>query len=286
MKKIRAAFYVFLKSLVSPNYYKEIIKTDFSFSLKYYVVLALIFTFFTSIYTFIPLIPKIDQGIEDAITYTLEIYDDDLIITIEEGKLSINKEEPYVVSMPVNSTNAFENLLVYDSDGTLEDLENTYNTLILANDTNLLVQQGDSVQVYPVGNFPDGEFTEEDLRVIAVTIRDLAKFIPYVVGTVLFLAVSFYYLVFRLAYLFIIGVVLWTAGTVKGLSLKYLQYYGVAIHAMTLPLCIELLNNIFQVSLPGIPWFILLHLGFGFLVLFQPDFGSAKTEGVSEEDEV
>jgi hypothetical protein len=250
--------------------------------LKYYVVLAFLFTLATSLNALIPLLPKINQGVEDALTYAHEHYEDDLVITLENGEVSINKEDPYIIPFPSSAPEAPENLLVFDSEGTLDDMEDTYDTLFLVNSQNILVRNEERIQAYPVGNFPDGEFTEDDLAEITGKLRNFANFIPYIVGTILFLAVLFYYLVFRLIYLFFVSLVLWIAGLIRGFSFEFANYYQIALHAITLPLCLELLNNFFKVQITGVPWFILLHLIFGLVVVIllrNPGEGSVEASG-------
>mgnify|MGYP001094329603 CR=1 FL=1 len=283
MKKIKAALHVFTQSLISPKYYNEVIKTDLKFSLKYYVVLAFIFASVSAIYTLIPLLPKITKGIDEGISYVLDLYEDDLVIKIEDGKFSINKEEPYIVPLPGGSTSDLpSNALVFDSEGTLDDLE-AYDTFVLVNRSNILVKNKSDVQVYPLSNFPDSIIAKEDLISLSEQIKDFSRFIPYLVGTVLFLAVLFYYLVFRLVYLLIIGGFLRLVGYFKGLNLSYVQYYKIGIHAMTVPLCFELLNNFFKVSITGLPWFLLVHLIFGGYIVFML-MPPEKSESVAEKE--
>ena len=78
-KKIKAVFYVFTQSLTSLKYYNSLLKTDLKFSLKYYGVLAFTFAVITSLVTLIPLLPKINEGINEGIDYALELYEDDAL---------------------------------------------------------------------------------------------------------------------------------------------------------------------------------------------------------------
>jgi len=260
---------VFTQSLTSPKYYNEVIKTDLKFSLKYYVVLAFIFALVSATYTLVPLLPKINKGIDEGIAYVLDLYEDDLVITIEDGKLSINKDEPYIIPLPGERTSDLpSNAIVFDSEGTLDDLEDL-DTFVLVNRANVLIKNKTEVQVYPINKFPDSVLTKGDLISVADQLQNFSKFVPYLVGTVLFLAVLFYYLVFRLAYLLVIGGFLRLVGYFKGLNLSYVHYYKIGIHTMTLPLCLELLNNLFKVSIVGLPWFLLVHLIFGGYIVFM-----------------
>jgi len=236
----------------------------------------------------VPLLPKVNKGIDEGITYVLDLYEDDLVITIEGGKLSINKDEPYIVPLPGGSTSDLpSNGLVFDSEGTLDDLE-AYDTFVLVNSANILFKNEAEIQVYPINRLPDSVLTKGDLVSLTDQLRDFSRFVPYLVGTVLFLAVLFYYLVFRLAYLLVIGGFLRLVGYFKGLNLSYVKYYKIGLHAMTLPLCLELLNNFFEVSVEGLPWFLLVHLIFGGYVVLHMSSSSETSVGevVSEGSEV
>ena len=279
MQKIKAALYVFTQSLTSPKYYKDIIKTDLRFSLKYYVVLSLVFALVSATYTLVPLLPKINEGIDEGISYALALYEDDLVITIEGGKLSINKEEPYIIPLPVGGNSDLpSNVIVFDSEGTLDDLEG-WDTFVLVNSANILIKNESEIRVYPTNRLPDSTLTKQDLVSLTEQLRDFSRFVPYLVGIVLLLAVLFYYLVFRLIYLLVVGGFLRLIGYFKGATLSYEKYYKIGVHAMTLPLCIELLNNFFGVYVTGLPWFFMIHLIFGGYIVFTLCSGSDVSVG-------
>jgi hypothetical protein len=289
MKKLKAALHVFVKSLTSISYYQDLLKTDLKFSLKYYVVLALIFTAVTSVSYSFTLIPQIEKGINEGLEYALNLFEDDLVITLEEGKMSINKEEPYVVPLEDGVSSGPENLIVFDTEGTLEDLNGTYSSLVLVNEVNVLVQaEGQSPQVYSLSNFPDGSYDKEDLVDAVERVRSFVRFVPYLVGLSLVLGVLFYYLVFRLFYLFVVAVLLALAGAFRGLSLSYGKYYKIAIHAMTLPMSIEVVRIVFSWQIDVPYWFMFLNLLFGVLVVMKlgsPE-GEDSASSISSESPV
>ena len=88
------------KSVVSPKYYGEILKTPFEFSLKYYAVLVLIAAVITSVGTYFIEAPKIKDTFQNALTEAEKVYPEDLIFTIKAGEWEINKPEPLVIPFP------------------------------------------------------------------------------------------------------------------------------------------------------------------------------------------
>ena len=286
MKKLKAAIYVFINSLTSQKYYQHIVETRFSFSLKYFAVLALIASLITFSSTVKPITRDLSEGIGALETTVLSAYPKDLIITLKSGELSINQPEPYIFVMPKDFAAEPEdaepvaktpsNFLVFDSNGTLNDLEK-YDTLILVNKTNILVQSNNKVEVYPLKDYPDGELTAETLRSLATEIRPFLKAIPYIVLGFALLGTVLYYFGFRLAYLLIVSLLLMAFGALRGLKLSFSKYYQVGLHAITLPLIVEVLSDAFQYPINYPYWFLMLNVLVGVIGIFYIKNGAAKS---------
>ncbi len=259
MKRIKASGYVFTKSLTSPSYAKDIVKTNFSFSLKYFAVLA----FVASIFSVVVMAKDVTQdlfltlsSVEETIVSS---YPEDLIITLENGELSTNQPEPKIFEFPERTEGDPENLLVFDSNGTLEDLNN-YDTLILVNKTNVLVRGNGNIEVYPLADFPNTQITSETVRELAVSARPFLNALPYIALFFVFIATLVYYFGFRLVYLIIVAAILGLVGLLAGLKLKFAKYYQIAIHAITLPLVIEVLAKTLNFSIMLPFWFLTLNV--------------------------
>ena len=100
MKKLKAFFYVYKNSMTSPKYYKEVLKTDLNFSLKYYLMLVLVASILITTIETVSVTPKIKSQISGFAENARQVYPDDLLIKVEEGKWSVNREEPFVIPMP------------------------------------------------------------------------------------------------------------------------------------------------------------------------------------------
>ncbi|MBT6401205.1 DUF1189 family protein [candidate division WWE3 bacterium] len=285
MIKLKAAIYVFTKSLTSPKYYNDIVKTNFGFSMKYFSVLALI----SSLVAFSGLVKPIMTDLGDSLkaveTTVVDSFPDDLEITVKDGEVSINQPEPYIFQTPEEGFESTmeegqevpRNLLVFDSKGTLDDLER-YDTLFLVNKSNILAQSSNKIEVYPLDEFPNGTFGAEDIKGLLNEVRPFIDAIPYIVLAVALLGTIVYYFGFRLVFLLVVALVLFAVGNLRGLRMKYSKYYQVGIHALTLPLIIEVLSGVFEYPINMPFWFLTLTVLIGVIGLFNIDKDSVEGE--------
>ena len=279
MKLLKAFAYVLKRSLTNPAYYPEILKTDFRFSLKYFMTVAVLATVVVTARTTIPLIPEVQEVIYESLEQTLTIYPEDLVISAEDGDWAVNQTEPYAIKTPEFLENSSEesyqtqtgdipsNLMVFDHNGTLNDLEK-YDTFVLVNAANAIVlNERGTVEVYPLDNLPEGEITQETYAGWLDTFREWLKFLPAVIVLFVLAAAFFYYTGFRMLYLLAYALILKIVGGSLKLTLSYRDYYRIGMHSMTLPVAIELLLILLVVEF-GFPfWFLLVNLAFGYVVL-------------------
>lgn len=279
MKKIKAFFYVLSKSVTSPKYYNDLLGTNLAFSIKYFLVLALFASMFTTAVTFVPQMSKIKEGVDSFIAHTLEVFPDDFVITTKSGELSINKPEPYIIPMPQISKEEREtdqeipaqkipaNVVVFDANGTIENLE-SYDTFLLVNKSNILAMGTNKIEVYPLKNLPDGELTKKDLVEFTDSIKPIASAIPYIVLALATISAVFYYFGFRLFYLLFVGLILFVVGRLRGLNLGFGRYYQIGLHALTLPLLVEIAVDTLEISFTLPLWFLTINLIIGVAAVF------------------
>ncbi|HBY10310.1 hypothetical protein A2473_01390 [candidate division WWE3 bacterium RIFOXYC2_FULL_42_13] len=286
MKKIKAFFYVAYKSVVSPKYYGEILKTPFEFSLKYYAVLVLIAAVITSVGTYFIEAPKIKDTFQNALTEAEKVYPEDLIFTIKAGEWEINKPEPLVIPFPgtyeaKDKEKLPENLVVFDKAGTVEDLEKR-NTAILVNEKNLLVKKAGEPGVYPLKGIPD---TTLDKGRVVGAIGDVRKIsgwlLPLILILPVFAGLMVYYAIFRGAYLIIVGGLLFILGRTLKNGVSYKNAFRIALHTMTLPVLIDTVFSLINLQLPLTYWFLAVNLVMGIFVLRE--VGENPVEGVVQE---
>ena len=273
MKKLKAFIYVFKQSISSFSYYKDILNTKFSFSIKYLAVLAILLSLITSGAITGMETPKLLKFINEQKPNILAIYPDNFEITSNNNEWNINQPEPFAIKMPdflkveesEGVTNP-ENLIVFNREGTLNDFENA-NSLMLLNKSNLLVKSTDKIEVNPLQDIPNGTFTKDMYTVAVDKILELAKYIPVFMFLFLTVGFFFYFFVFRLVYLLFVAVALVIINIFVKPDVEYKDLYRIALHAMTIPLLIEVLFIIVGISVTTVPWFLLLNIVLGTLVI-------------------
>ena len=280
MKKIKAFFYTFKNSLISPSYYKDLFKTDIKFSLKYLSVLALFVSLFVTVILSIIKVPQINQQIKTSLENSRNYYPEDLVVTISGDDWFINQSQPYVLPIPdVDNGDIPKNLITFYKEGTIDDLE-TFDTLILFNKENIIIKNQNEIRVTPIENFPDIRI---DKGVYENGIARLSKilriFIPVMI-LMMFTGLFLFFGVMRGVYVFIPAFVIWLLG--KGLGIKdtltYKNSYKICLHSMTLPLLIQGILIIFDTPCPFRRWFFYINLLLAFVIIFSLDKKQTEAE--------
>lgn len=276
MRKIKAFVHVFINSLVSTKYYSEIVQTSIAFSLKYLFAITFFAATLTTLLTSIPAMPQVKKDMEMFLTAGKDIFPKDLAIEIKGGKMKINKQEPLFIKLPSvwsGEANVPANLVVFDSNGTLDDVAK-YKTIALVNTNNILFGTMESsgkvsTEVYPLKDVPDQTITRTDFDALMQDLEGFAKYIPaFLVGLIFALSLA-YFFAFRAIYLVFVGVALMLIGTIKKATLTFKQYYQIGLHAMTFPLLVELIVKVADIPLEISMWFFTLNLIIGIIVLFE-----------------
>ncbi|MFA6981480.1 MAG: DUF1189 family protein [Patescibacteria group bacterium] len=281
MSKLKAFFHIFSKSLTSLAYYKDVVSSDKKLSIKYFFSLALLATLVTSIYTLIPLVPKVRSSLSNAVEQVVSMYDDDLVVTIAGGKLSTNRTEPYVVPAPWKEEvpgEMPENLVVIDVNGTVDDFNNKYDSFILVNASNIMFHDSSGMRVESLSQFPDMVVTKGDVLDLATKAKSVFVYVPYLLSVFLFIGLFLNYAFLRFLYLFVVAALLFVIGRLRGVTYSYIDYLKIAIHTFTLPLVLEVIVRAVDISLlERFPmWFLLVNMIFGVVVLFSLPKDSVK----------
>jgi len=142
--RIKAFFYCLKRTFTSPDYYADILKAPFSFSLKFFYgfffLYALILTSFVTVRYLLPL-GDLLKFLPDKL---VEMYPSELEVTIKDGEVSTNVAEPYAIplsrfekildeldkSVLGESVEKVENLVVIDTRGKIDDFSR-YRTYVL-----------------------------------------------------------------------------------------------------------------------------------------------------------
>ena len=270
MKKIKAFIYVYTKSLTSFPYYRDILKTGFGFSVKYYLFLALLASIVTSFAISIRMVPETSKVFGNLINSARAAFPDDLVFTIKDSKWSINRPEPFIVPLPKfdgeeEDAKAPKNLAVFYNNGTIEDLENM-DTLVLLNNVNILYREENKISVVPIKDLPDTVINKAEFDKFVAIFASILRLLPLLMILVTFLAVLAANIIFRAFYFVWFSLFVWLASAIVGTKLGYNESVRVAIHSATLPVTLGTLFSI--VGFTPFPfWFAVLNMLFAVFVL-------------------
>ena len=274
MTKLKTFFYIFKKSITSPEYYKELLETKFSYSIKYFVVLSIFASLITSAFVSVKMVPSLKNGIRDFAKQTKDSFPDDLVISFKGSQWTINRPQPFKVAMPKGSDIKFndqpvENAIVFDKAGTIDDLEKL-NTYALFNETNLLYRgERNDITVQPLKNFPDTEINKQYVNTIVDKIYTYLKMLPYLLPIVVFASVFlFNYCGGKVIYILFAGLLVYIFTLVRRDKISYKNSCRIIIHTIALPLFIDIVLTSVGIVLPIPMWFLVANLMIaGFIVI-------------------
>lgn len=283
-QKILAFIYVFKNSLVSPKYYSQVVQQKLRFSLKYYFLLAFVASIIIGAVSFWTIVPQAKTAMYGFIKQGVALYPAELVVSIKEGKLSINQPVPYIIATPKEfikgEENFPKNIIVFDTAGTLDDLKK-YDTVFLVNEVNVLANDASNgkIQTFPLKEFPDGEVSQKVVTDLAAKLTPYISVVAYGMFAILFVFVFINNLIFKFVDFVIVGLILSLVGKIRGVSLHFRQYLQVAMHAATLAFVLDVCFSVFKYSPPTDMWFLLATLIYGLVVVF----GMGKNVSGSKE---
>ncbi len=178
----------------------------------------------------------------------IDIYPDELVLTMQDEQLSTNVTEPYFVTasedlfdenaaVSGDSPSESVNLAVFDTQNafTVAQYEQ-YHAFIWFGKDFVAAQSEDQVRFYPYKDVPDGVMTkaifESGVQQIWTNIQA-----PFLAGfSAIFLIFGFIGLMmWRLFYNLFLALCIWGMGNMLGIPYSYDTAYKTGLYAMTLP---------------------------------------------------
>lgn len=282
MKFIQAFLYIYYKSISSIAYYSEVLKTSLGFSLKYLLVLGVIFSTLSTARFYINTFPQVKEFLNSIPAEVSNIYPNDLIITGENNEWFINKPEPYAIEVPAKwleflhsgtnkSSERFpKNLVVFDKAGMIDKFYD-YDTAVLITKNSFVYREDTdgSVKFESMDTVPDGMIdkskVDEVVRIVETQLNMYVKYIPFFVG-LLILSVN---TTGKMFYLIFIALILMGVGAALKKKISYTQGYKLGIHAITLPWTVQFIASFAGIQIPVSMWFSVMTLAVGTAAIYK-----------------
>jgi len=258
----------FKKTFTSSEFYRSLVEVPFKYSLNYFLIFFVIYSLVAGAifsYRFILPLKDVASLIPDKV---LALYPDDLVITIEKGKLSTNYSEPYRLPSELvldiiteledsakskvlgDSVGTNTYAIVIDTEGVLDDYYD-YQTYVLVTEDYLAYTNEDgNMEVFAFTEVPDIAI---DHGFIADKVNLIRPFLEYAVLALIVLSILVSLAVFPLGYLiycaFFSLLVLLIGKVVGGLPLNYKKSYQISLHLATIYPIFSLLLLLSRVSI-------------------------------------
>ncbi|MDP2624575.1 MAG: DUF1189 family protein [Candidatus Peregrinibacteria bacterium] len=235
------------KSVYSPEFYSMIPGRSFWKAFWYFVgVTFLISILFILTFT-APLLSN-KAAITDGVDKILEIYPEELVFTIEDGKASVNVAEPYIITLPefTEETGSVENfpvnLVVIDTQTpfSVEQMRE-YETLLWITSDSLISMDGqDSVTVNTLSEFPNVTIDKELVDTSLLAGWDAIKRMLPVILIFMAVVMMVVFVVGRLFYVLILSVLILILTQIMGIEdLSFGGTYKIGLHAITLAMLVD-----------------------------------------------
>lgn len=273
MKKLKTFFYSFKNSILSTEYYKDIVKADINFSIKYFFMLSFLASVLTVAYMSINLIPNMTSEIKIFYQEAENIYPDDLTVEFKDGSWTANKEEPIFIKRPNLPVEADipSNLVVFDKNGTIDKIKE-YDTLAIVNSENILYgQDAELISTQPLKNIPNGTLNKEAVISKMSGLNKLINFLPFILPIFLLIPVFLFgFLGGSLFNVFLAGIGLFIALLLNKRRIDFKSAFQISVHAATVPVLIRVFLTPFPEFNNYIPgWFLAMTIGIGLFFGFK-----------------
>lgn len=280
MRLLRTFGRTFVKSISDFSYYSDILKSRFSFSLKYLLFLVFLVSLVPTLtvgYQMAMVLPKVPNFVSEAQRVLDNLYPKELILTIDNGKIKTNVKEPYYIDFEAltafnteldsrNKPTATGHLITIDTKATVTDYPK-YNTAILIGSDFVVTPDDRSstrdlggYQVFPLSEANMTEKVVIDKKVydeMVVVIKPYFAYIPGLLYAVIAFTVllgpvllAVFTLAWKLFYLLIMSLVLLVVAKLMKKDLEYAEIYRFGMHGLTLPIVISVILGLMGYPIP------------------------------------
>jgi len=247
-------------SVYNPVFYRELLQKRFLFSFKYYSAFAFFIVLVLTITLSIPLVSDANKVAREFPKKFFEYIPDQLEVTVTNGVVSTNVEEPFHFPVPPPFREALEkdgimNLLVIDTKAPFSVAQfSDFRTLAWLG-SNQWVYVGDyqgAIQIQPLDKGVSLVVNEEILRTYESYIAPYYKYIGPIIAVAIFVALCFIYVGYLL-YMIIGAIVIYILLKLMKIPATYGKSYQIGLHALTLPVLLQFLFVLLNLPIMRIP---------------------------------
>jgi len=276
-KKLKTFFYTFKNSLLKPDYYREVLKAPFSFSLKYFLFLFSFLNFLTALTISLLLFQRVSPAIKTLQTKTVEIYPQELKITIKKGQVSANVNQPYFIPLKADlfsgrikqglENHPIQNILVIDTQSSASEIDKYQTFALLTKDSIALRAENNEIRIHSLREIEDLTINREKIAQLWEKIAPFLSLIVPLISLLLLIFLPLFRTAFKFAYLLVFSLLALAVAKIFKLKINYRKALQLNLQAITVPTVIIALFEILGTR-PNIPFFQTIILLFFNLIIF------------------
>ena len=253
LSKLKLFFRSFYQSSTDPTYYRHIINAKTSFSIKYLLMLSLVLSIGSTIILSVVGIPQF-QTLRTQIKTKVEgIYPDNLVISLKNGKLQTNQEQPLTIEVPGLDKEPYHSVVI-DTTAKVEDMDR-YNALMLVtSDTVSIRNDNREIRTYNLNEMSDFDIDKPSFDKFVRSVSDISDTLVYLLPLVFFIGSWFIISVSLIIRVLIFSLITALVAMVYHYRLSYSKYFQITAHAITPITIIQVVQIVFNLNVP-IPFF-------------------------------
>lgn len=229
-------------SIYSPQFYSTVLTKSFKSSLGYFLLLILFLTIIRIIFLIKPLLLDTPVQLMGFLQEMVYCYPKDLEVKITNGAVSINAEEPYLIS----SCEGGVYLAVIDTKTPFSPKKfDEYGKVAVWVTQNEIVYKKSNVETrtYSLAQVKDFKLNQQVLNSFYQKFSPYLKFVGPILLILSFLGIYLSYNL-RLIQLFVVAALILVFGKIFKQNLGFWQSYKLGLYAITLGLIVDLVVNL------------------------------------------
>ncbi len=250
------------KSIFSPEYYRELLERPSSYSWKYYWSFTMLLSVFMTIASTIPLVPLVNNALNDLTKNVVAYYPNELVVHIDKGEASTNVSEPYYLTMPnvmrehVATTTDLLYLGVIDTHAQVSvEQFRAYKAAFWISKEYLVADDGSGgIRFTKYGPLLTYTLNKQAVQNMLNSVEPFFKFIPPILVLIIFIAMLLSFTL-NLLYLLFGALLVMLMGKLMKQNWSYGTAYRLCLHATTLPLIVGLAFSLLPIGGGNIPFF-------------------------------
>lgn len=202
MRKSIIFFKTLILSFISPHYYATLLKKPLSFSFQYYFVFQLFFALLATTYIALRFFLPYRDFVEHLPENIVQLYPDELIVSINNGQVSTNVHEPYHIPSSVvyplmntleqvstsSAHRDFENILIIDTHATAENMHN-YQTWSLLSWDSFMYRQNNHIETIPLTTIQNTTISEETAQSLSIQLQPFSRHMVHILSLFVFMGI-------------------------------------------------------------------------------------------------